>query len=205
MKISLIGMSGAGKSKSAGEISKLGYKLFDCDKLISQKLITSGIPIRQEKFFQDMGSWLGYPWMDTFREREAQYMQAEEEAMLEILNEIEACDKAVLDTTGSVIYCSSKIHNKLKALTKVIYISVPDEDIELLINYYRQNPRPILWLDFYKPLKELSNEQNLSRCYRNLLADRILKYKSLRAVEIDRKLCWDYRDPNDLLSLFLRI
>jgi shikimate kinase len=198
MKISLIGMSGAGKSKTACEISKLGYKLFDCDKLISQKLIKKGLPIREDKFFHDMGVWLGYPWMEGFKDREKLYMEAEELSMLEILEESQKYEDVVIDTTGSVIYCSDKIKDLLRTHSKVIYISVPESDIEHMISYYKQNPRPILWMNFFNPDSSLSNEENLAVCYRELLKERIKLYDKLKTCEISRKQCWQLASEGKL-------
>lgn len=103
--IVLIGMPGSGKSTVGVLLAKaLGYSFIDTDLLISRK---AGKPL--QNIIDNDG-------LETF-------LQLEEEVGSAI-----DCDYTVIATGGSMIL-SKNAMNHLKALGRVVYISVPIEEI----------------------------------------------------------------------------
>ena len=115
MIITLIGMSGTGKSYWSKKLEEVGYKRFGCDDLITdylaRKFNHSGvIPF-------DMHQWVGYPDEETYAEHAHIYLQTEEEIMNKILDYVESApgdEDIVIDSTGSVIYMPESILTRLK-------------------------------------------------------------------------------------------
>ena len=101
MRLSLMGMSGSGKSYWSQKLAEHGFKRFCCDALIAQKLrsqltAADGAPV-------EMGKWMGFPYEPGYRIREAQYLAFEVEVVREILeylrNTTESDEDIVVDTT----------------------------------------------------------------------------------------------------------
>ena len=105
MRISLIGMAGAGKSYWARKLQEHGFVRFCCDELIAEKLAPEFAKIGLEN--KNMGEWMGFPHGLHYKEREQRYLELEQAVVEDILSylEREAGERdVVVDTTGSFIY-----------------------------------------------------------------------------------------------------
>lgn len=102
MVITLIGMSGAGKSFIGKKLaSRLGYGFIDTDDLIEQ--------------------WTGCPLQDIInRDGEEAFLDAEEEAVTQLGEMV----NTVLATGGSVVYRSA-ITRFLKENTTIVFLDAP--------------------------------------------------------------------------------
>jgi len=187
MHISLIGMSGSGKSKWSTKLSGYGFKRFCCDDLITEKL--SSELTGSNGTIMELGQWMGFPYESQYKERESKYLGCEIEVISEIIESIEKNNhiekNIVIDTTGSAIYAGEEILKRLRRCTTVIHLSTPPEVQELMLKAYLTNQRPVLWRGFFRKLPNEKNEEALARCYPKLLSHREHLYEQCKDVTLD--------------------
>lgn len=187
MHISLIGMSGSGKSTWSVKLSELGFRRFCCDDLITKKLVP--ILTRTDGTIMELGEWMGFPYESQYRERESIYLTCEIEVLSEILEFLEKNNRidedVVIDTTGSAVYTGDEILRRLRRCTTIVHLSTPLEIQKLMLDAYLINQRPVLWRDFFKKRPDEKNEKALARCYPKLLFHREQLYEQYRDVTID--------------------
>jgi shikimate kinase len=189
IKLSLIGMSGAGKSHWAQKLSSAGLRVISIDDRIEKKLAPE-LAGRGYTGIGGVAAWMGWPNKPTYREREQKYLEYEVESMNETLDEIESSgsEGILLDTTGSVVYTGDEICRRLQALTTVVYLSVPLEEEQTLIARYLSDPKPVLWGDQFVKIPEESAEEAVARCYPLLIARRkkLYEHYAHRTVSLTR-------------------
>ena len=187
MYISLIGMSGSGKSKWSIKLSERGFKRFCCDDLITKKLASE--LTRSDGAIMELGEWMGFPYEPQYKERESKYLACEIEVLSEIIESVEKnihiVKNVVIDTTGSAIYAGEDILKRLRRWTTVIHLSTPQEIQDLMLKAYLTNQRPVLWREFFKKLPNEKNEEALERCYPKLLSHRERLYERWQDITID--------------------
>ncbi len=181
MVITFIGLSGCGKSYLSERLAEeRGFKNVCCDDLIEAKL---------EQFLKDGGyqniegvaKWMGFPYEPSFDNNQKLYLQKEEEVMHEVLEMLGSDgwglqQDYVIDTTGSVIYLSEEILKGIKQRSRIIYLGIPDSELEFMFQQYLKEPKPVIWNDVFKPLPGESNEEALKRCYPLLIKQRTETY-----------------------------
>lgn len=178
IKLSLIGMSGAGKTHWSQKLAAAGLRVISIDDRIEKKLgpeLAAGGYIG----IGGVAAWMGWPDQPAYREREQKYLTAEIESMDEVLNEIEASggEGILLDTTGSVVYAGDEICRRMQALTTVVYLAVPAAEEENLIARYLSDPKPVLWGDQFEQRPGESAKDAVARCYPQLIANRKKLYE----------------------------
>jgi shikimate kinase len=186
MNLSLIGMSGSGKSHWSNVLAELGFVRFCCDELIADKLAPE--LIRSDGTALDLGEWMGFPYEPRYKERESRYLACEIEVIREILSYLSASDlgqKVVVDTTGSVIYTGKDMLERLKSASTVVHLATPPEVKERMLRVYLDQPRPVLWRDMFSKKHGETNEEALARCYPQLLFSRQRLYEQYAEVTID--------------------
>ena len=184
MRLSLIGMSGSGKSYWSTRLAERGFTRFCCDDLIADKLAPE-LP-QPDGTLIDVGEWMGFPYESRYRQREATYLAYEIEVLTEIFESIHDCEKdVVIDTTGSVIYTGAEMLQKLCRYTTVGYLSTPSEIKEQMLEGYIANQRPVLWNGWFNKNPDETDAQALARCYPLLLSSRENLYKQYADVVID--------------------
>jgi shikimate kinase len=186
MHLSLIGMSGSGKSHWSTELAELGFLRFCCDDLIADKLAPE--LIRSDGTAMDLGEWMGFPYEPQYQERESKYLACEIEVIggvLDYLSGSNRQEKVVVDTTGSVIYAGKNILEKLRSTTTVVHLAMPPEINEKMLEVYVDQPRPVLWRDIFFKKQGETNEKALARCYPLLLVSRERLYGQQAHVTID--------------------
>ena len=90
MKLSLIAMSGSGKSYWSAKLARHGFRHFDCDRMIASKL--GPALTRADGTVLTLGEWMGFPYQPGYQQREAQYLAYEKEVLGEILTAIASND-----------------------------------------------------------------------------------------------------------------
>lgn len=180
MKLSLIGMSGAGKSYWARQLEKNGWKRYSCDDHIESAL-KKNLHILENQGTQGLAGWMGKPYEMQYAQTSKKYLALENHVMHDILNDIETHtnENIVIDTTGSIIYTDPMIQQRLKNATNVLYLLTPKTAVQQLYDQYVQDPKPLIWGNAYQKRQDESDEEALLRCYKNLLLYRIEKYQEL--------------------------
>jgi shikimate kinase len=188
MRISLIGMAGAGKSYWSIKLAQQGFRRFCCDDLIAARL--SPDLTRPDGSTMGMGEWMGFPYGCDYKRRESQYLSYEIEVLHEILEYLERTkntpgDNIVVDTTGSVVYAEEETLRKLRRYTTIVYLPIPPEVRERLLKAYISEPHPMLWGDSFSKAPGETNEESLARCYPRLLSAREQLYDRYADVKIE--------------------
>jgi hypothetical protein len=169
-RLTLIGMSGLGKSHWSEVLESNGYKRICCDDMIEAR-IRARIGISKNAVW-DMGQWVGFPYNQTYRERENIYLAYEIDVLnetLDILRSTAATQKIVIDTTGSAPYAGDSIMRQLRSLTHVVHLAISKHHVAALLEKYIRHPRPVLWGDKYIRRPGEALEEALSRSYEALL------------------------------------
>ena len=107
MNITLIGMSGAGKSLVGKELAKkIKYDFIDIDKIIEKKN-----NLKLQRVIEKFGK--------------QKFLNLEERTILDI----DTTDLLVISSGGSVVY-SEKAMTYLKTISKIVFLDAPLEDIK---------------------------------------------------------------------------
>lgn len=178
IKISLIGMSGAGKSHWAQKLAAAGFRVISIDDRIEKRL-ASDLAAGGYRGIGGVAAWMGWPDQPSYREHEEKYLECEKQSMEEALDEIQASgqDGAILDSTGSVVYTGDTICRRMQALATVIYLEASPAEEELLISRYLSDPKPVLWGDQFEQRPGESTQAAIARCYPRLIAHRKKLYE----------------------------
>jgi shikimate kinase len=185
MRLSLIAMSGSGKSYWAGQLAGIGFKGFSCDQMIASRLADELAQTDGSRM--SMGKWMGLPYRQGYLERESKYL-AHEKQVLEENNYSDPQSNIVIDTTGSVIYTSQEILNKLRKYTTVVHMETPPRIQNQMYQAYLARPRPVLWQGKFRKKPYEKNKEALARCYAELLAyrERLYKHHAHKTIDYDR-------------------
>lgn len=188
MQISLIGMSGSGKSSWSEKLSGIGFRHLCCDDLITQKLALElkgpdGAPM-------ELGEWMGFPYEPYYQERESKYLAYEIEVLIQLIEFLEKVEnrsekKIVIDTTGSVIYTGEDLLKRLRRCTTIVHFATPPEVQDKMLKAYLNNRRPVLWREIFSKMPNETNDDALARCYPKLLIARERLYERYADVTID--------------------
>jgi len=178
IKLSLIGMSGAGKSHWAQKLAGAGFRVISIDQRIENKLAPELAAVGY-RGIGGVAAWMGWPDRPPYREREKKYLECEIDSMGEALDEIQASGEEgiVLDTTGSVVYTGQETCRRMQNVTNVVYLEASLAEEEILITRYLTDPKPVLWSDEFAPRSGESTKDAIARCYPQLIAHRKKQYE----------------------------
>lgn len=176
LRLSFIGMSNAGKSYRSRVLQEeLDFFWYEVDAHIQGELVLADM--------EGISSWLGYPTMDTYAQRQQQYLDAEEKCTH--LSELDTKGKnLVFDTTGSVIYLSEGAKEWLHSHCLTVNIDVGEDSIPMMVENYFTNPKPVIWGDSFVQKTGESDDDALRRCYPELLKYRLEQYRALAHITI---------------------
>lgn len=188
MRLSLIGMSGSGKSSWSLILEKEGFKRFCCDDLIAEKLQSE--LTGSDGTVLELGDWMGFPFNKGYKDRESRYLDFEIEVLQEIMEYLEnqesrSEENIVVDTTGSVIYTGEKVLERLRHNTKIVHLATPPAVHKLMLEAYLNNKRPVLWRDLYSRKPDETGDDAMARCYPELLSTRERLYETYGDIAID--------------------
>jgi hypothetical protein len=180
LRLALIGMSGAGKSYWAKNLSALGCPTVCCDDQIEARLA----PVLEKGGYSGIhgvAAWMGWPNSPTYLERESRYLTEEIAVLDEVLSGLEKDTERslVLDTTGSVIATGNHTLRRLRRQMTVIYLAASNDELQILIQRYLHEPKPVLWQGAFRPNPGETPQQTVMRCYPLLIAARRLTYEAL--------------------------
>lgn len=183
MRLCLIGMSGVGKSFWAKRLAERGWIRHDCDGAIGARLGALVVPAPGEEPVHALGRWMGMPWSEGYAEREARYLALEEEVTREALDAANEGEH-VIDATGSVIYLSDSLLERIRAECRVVYLRTPDARRDAMLARFLEEPKPVVWAGAFDPAGE-PPEAALPRSYAELLERRDRLYARLAHVTLD--------------------
>ena len=186
MVLGLIGMSGVGKTTWARRLAEAGFVCVHCDDLIAERLRLDGTA--DVTTVEDMGRWMGFPWVANYHKREAGYLHHEAEILREIAASVEhqgtTSQPLVIDMTGSAIYVDEHTQAAIQRVATIVYLAnSPAQQAELL-RAYQAKPRPVIWNGQYLPLPHESPEDALARCYFNLIEARSVVYAAFANITL---------------------
>ncbi|MDA2935730.1 hypothetical protein MYX06_00715 [Patescibacteria group bacterium AH-259-L05] len=189
MIISLIGMSGSGKTYWSQKLADQRFYNICCDDLIEEKLAPELNKLGYSGI-SDVAQWLGQPYDAQFRRNQSMYLEHEKQVTHEILSKIKKEDigNVVIDTTGSVIYMGRHIMKQLKKYTTVVYLKIPFSLQEEMFKLYFNDPKPVIWKNSFKKKKNETNEQSLRRYYPKLVQYRVQLYEKYADATIDYRM-----------------
>ncbi|HXP82465.1 MAG TPA: hypothetical protein VN976_21385 [Verrucomicrobiae bacterium] len=189
IKLSLIGMSGAGKSHWAQKLAAAGFRVISIDDRIEKKLAPE-LAAGGHRGIGGVAAWMGWPDDPAYREHEKKYLDCEVKSMCEALDEIQASGEegTILDTTGSVVYTGEETCRRMQNLTTVVYLEASPAEEEVLIARYLSDPKPVLWRDQFVQRPGESTHDAIARCYPQLIARRKKLYERYahRVVSMER-------------------
>jgi hypothetical protein len=177
-KITLIGMSGLGKSHWSKLLGEKGFKRFCCDNLIAERLFNTCD--QTDSKVECLGLWMGFPFTPGYQEREHAYRLAEANILWELVAYLEAShpdEKVVIDTTGSAPYAGDALMKRLSELTHMVHLAASTAYVDEMTNSYIGSPRPVVWSDAYHKNPGETEKEALARCYKVLLAYRETLYQ----------------------------
>jgi len=180
LRLALIGMSGSGKSYWTQRIAAAGYPAISCDTQIEQRLagtLCSG----GYAGINGVAAWMGWPHSPTYAEREAAYLAEEIVTLDEVLTGLERnpAQHLILDTTGSVIYVGNHLLHRLRKQMLVVHLAAADDEQQLLIRRYLEDPKPVLWRGAFLARKGETPRDTVARCYPALITARRQSYAAL--------------------------
>jgi len=187
MQLTLIGMSGVGKSHWSKKMQALGYLRYSCDELIAERLGTElG---KKGKTTVNLAKWMGQPYSKGYQETEALYLELESAVIEQICDELEhgiQKDKlVVVDTTGSIVYLEKALLKRLRKLTQTVHLNLPVDKYKEHFEIYLKDPKPVVWNGKYLPSKGEIPQMALRRCYRELLSFRNKHYTLMSDFHLD--------------------
>ena len=207
INLALIGMSGAGKSYWSEKMEEKGYRWYNCDKMIAERLGPE--ILGKGNSTKNLAQWMGQPFSEGYIKAEKLYLDLEENVVEQICDELEQSTEinkpVVVDTTGSFIYLKKKLLHRLRVLTKMVYLRIPEEKHEQLFENFIKDPKPVIWEGLFKPRKGESPENALKRCYKDLLSFRYERYNLLADHVLDYTFHQNPdREVDELLDLMER-
>jgi shikimate kinase len=185
LRLALIGMSGAGKSHWTKNLAALGCPTVCCDDEIEARLA----PVLKTGGYSGINgvaAWMGWPDSPTYSERESRYLSDEIAVLDEVLSRLEKDSQRdlILDTTGSVIATGNHTLHRLRRQMTVVYLAASNDEAQLLIQRYLQDPKPVLWQGAFRPRPGETPRQTVIRCYPLLIAARRQSYEALAHVTL---------------------
>lgn len=203
MRLALIGMSGAGKTFWSKQLASAGHAAISCDDKIEERL-ASRLAAGGYSGINGVAAWMGWPDSPTYSERESQYLSDEIAVLEEVLDALaRSSEKSlVLDTTGSVIYTGNHLLLRLRKLMTVVHLAASQQEQQLLIERYLNDPKPVLWRGAFQSKPGETSRETVARCYPNLIAARRQSYVALAHCTIEVAQLRELpHDPEEFLKL----
>ncbi len=208
MILSIIGMSGSGKTYWSRKLAEFGFHRVSCDDRIEEQLQLQ-FQLHRDGYsgIQGVARWTGHPYEAGYQERQAAYLAAETKVVKEILETLErgVTRDLVIDTTGSVVYTGEELCRGLLARSIVVHLESSLTDFEVMFQQYSKDPKPVVWGDLFRRQENETNEAALARCYKDLLQYRRTLYEKYATVTIPTSLLWQQQpDAKGFLDLVQR-
>ncbi|MEN9937495.1 MAG: hypothetical protein RLZZ387_4074 [Chloroflexota bacterium] len=187
MMLTLIGMSGAGKSFWAAKFATQGFVVIDCDALLTSKL--QSLVGESGSCLEQIGRWMGFPYQADFPRREALYLTCEMAILTDVIAQAKACaasqTNCLIDTGGSIIYADRALLQELRQYSIMIYLRIPQRLHQQMLNSYLEQPRPLIWNGLFEQAANESLSVAFARSYARLLRLREQQYEQWSDVVLE--------------------
>jgi dephospho-CoA kinase len=228
--ITLIGMSGTGKTELAWKLEKWGWHHFNCDYLIGTKYLkdevadTVGDGVKKDnlaplsRYIGQVGK--GGLKLEEFKRRQARYIEAERAALYDMRDAVKAQGaKLVNDSTGSLCEIEDEaLFARLAEDSLFVYIKAGPEQEEELLKRALADPKPLYfppkpfdeWLAQYLKEKNLKSVEEIAPndfskwVFPKLFRSRIPKYERLAArygITVSSDAVWNVKSEEEFLKL----
>lgn len=186
--LSLIGMSNAGKTRWSQKLSSIGFKHFNCDDLIEEKL-SPFLKKYGYRGIKDVARWMGYPYEKKSFKNQKRFLNFETQVLKDIFKKLKNVrENTVIDTTGSIVHLDKYICKTLKKKTMVVYIKVTNSMRAKMFERYMENPKPVVFGDVFSQKKGETEIEALKRCYPKLINKRSKLYAKYADITIPKKI-----------------
>lgn len=199
-KITLLGMSGVGKTYLSCLMAKWGWFHYSCDYEIGARFLRSELD--GDVSFENLSALsryigkLGNPdkgglRLDEFKRRQKAYYDAEVASLNEVADLSEKHQKFVNDSTGSLCEIEDeKLMERLGNSTLFVYIKANEEDERAVLQRAQDYPKPLFFppSKFHEWLEEYLDDQDVNDIepdsfarwvFPKLFASRLPKYQKL--------------------------
>lgn len=192
MFLTLMGMSGVGKTVCATKLAAHGFEVIDCDALIAARL--QALDGGSGSSLEEIGRWMGFPYEADFRRREALYLACEQDVLRDVVDQATASTgtNCVIDTGGSIIYADPALLQSLRQCSTVIYLRIPDTLHPQLLSSYLDRPRPLIWNGLFTQTPDEQLQDAFRRCYTHLICQRERLYEQYSHLILEYG---EYRQP----------
>jgi hypothetical protein len=227
--VTLIGMSGVGKTYISGQLEVWGWKRYSCDFEIGTKYLRAALtgfmknPEDMDALFKFIGKpgnpKKGGSHMKTYKVHQRSYYEAECMSVAEAVVEAENTDKNfVHDSTGSLCeIMDDALISRLGTKTLFVYLKASAEEENVVLERARSHPKPLFfppalfdgWVQEYLTLNNLSVPEEMepddfSRwVFPKLFTSRLPKYQGLAdqyGVTIDSGALHHLKNENDFIA-----
>ena len=173
--ITLIGMSGAGKTHISCQLEKWGWYNYSCDYVIGAEYLkdelngTEGLSAENigalSVYLGKLGSKaLGGFDLDLFKQRQKAYYDAEVEALYAMGDTLEGTDKNfVHDSTGSLCEIEDEaVLRQIGEQTMFVYLKTGEEGEREVLKRAREYPKPLFFPSVFlsEKLDQYMSENN---------------------------------------------
>lgn len=187
MIITLIGMSGVGKSYWSSRLEKeAGFKRICCDDLIGEALEKKLVKLGVKPDLNSIAKWRGLPYEEKYQANERLQIMNEQEVMEAVCEEIERMESEdiVVDTSGSMVYIDPMVITRLKNHSLMVYIVANEEQVTELYNDEVIFRRPLVWGAAYKQNQNENSTEAMRRCFADLIKWRASQYERWSDISI---------------------
>ncbi len=187
MIISLIGMSGVGKSYWSTRLEQeAGYTRICCDDLIGQSLAAKLSALGIKSDLRSIAEWRGLPYEEQYVNNERMQILNEQKIMEVVCQQSDNSknENIIIDTSGSLVYIDKQVIQRLKNLSKMVYIVAGKEQEHELYNDEVIFHRPLVWGNSYQPKDNELQKEAMRRCFTELISWRSKQYERWASISI---------------------
>lgn len=230
-RITLMGMSGSGKTYITGFLENLGWRSYSCDYMIGSKYLKNELSEMQSfsvenisalsTFIGKLGdSEKGGYSLDLFKARQKAYYDAEVAAVAEAVEICSSDDSNfVHDSTGSLCEIMDEdLIARVGEQTLFVYLQATDEDEKAVLQRAQDYPKPlffppeqlVIWLNEYMQGANLNMVEDITPddfsrwVFPKLFESRKPKYQRLSdlyGVSVPARAFLNFKSEQDFIDI----
>lgn len=221
--ITLIGMSGVGKSHLSMMMAEWGWHHYSCDFEIGAKYLANEMPrpVKADDItpIAEFIGKLGNVSIEEFKARQKQYYDAEVKALEAVIQEAQNHEKFVNDSTGSLCeILDDDLLDRVGRASLFVYIKASDQEEKDILERAQDYPKPLFyppklldaWIDEYVSVfthgqeSEIDADEFTRWVFPRLFETRLPKYQRLAdmyGVTISTDKMYQVENESDFMML----